>query len=138
MWPRTKSDRTTPVTANDDLLADRRIQESCGRGHSSDSPPLSSKAESDGQQSDELLDGGGGLLESGGLFRGELELDDPLDAPGAEHDWHAHEDAVDPVLALEVRGARQDLLAVVENRLGHLDGGRGRGVIGRARLQEVH
>jgi hypothetical protein len=70
-----------------------------------------------------FLHGRGALFEGGIFFGGELDLDDLLDAAGAELARHADEHAVDPVLALEEGGAGQDLLLVLEDGLDHLRGG---------------
>ena len=51
----------------------------------------------------------------------ELDLDDPLDAAGAEHARHADVEIVDAVLAGEMRGAGQDALLVLQEALGHRD-----------------
>jgi hypothetical protein len=58
----------------------------------------------------------------------ELDLDDPLDAAGADHDGHADIEVVDAVLAGEVRGAGQHALLVLEEALGHRDRAGRRGV----------
>ena len=50
---------------------------------------------------------------------------------------HADEQVVDPVLALQVDRARQDLLLVLEDRLDHLDGRRRRRVVGAAGLEQL-
>src|SRR5437868_4730243 len=79
----------------------------------------------------------GGLLERAALGRVQLDLDDPLDAAGAEHDRHSDEQVLDAVLALEVCRAGQDPLAVEQDRVEHLHHpGRG-GVEGRAGLEQV-
>ena len=56
--------------------------------------------------------------------------------PGAELHRDADEEALVAVLAFEERGAGQHLLLVLENGLGHLDGGGGGGVVGAAGLEE--
>ena len=70
------------------------------------------------------------LLERLALVVGELELDDLLDPAGAELHRHADVEAVDPVLALEQRRARQDALLVEEDRVDHLRDRRARRVPG--------
>ena len=50
----------------------------------------------------------------------EVELDDLLDAACAELHRHADVEAVDAVLALEIRGAGQDPLLVEHDRVDHL------------------
>ena len=67
---------------------------------------------------------------------GQLELDDLLDAAGAELDRHAHVEAVDPVLALEVGGAGQDALLVEHDRVDHLRR-RGAGRVPGGRAEQV-
>ena len=56
----------------------------------------------------------------------------------AELDRHAHEEAVDAVLALEEDGAGQDLLRVVQDRVDHLGDRRGRRVVRAAGLEQRH
>ena len=48
---------------------------------------------------------------------------DPLDAAGADHRGHADVHALEAVGAVDVGGAGQDALLVLEVGLGHLDGG---------------
>ena len=45
----------------------------------------------------------------------QLDLDDPLDAAGADHHRHADIEVVDAILAGQVRGAGQDALLVLED-----------------------
>ena len=66
----------------------------------------------------------------------EVELDDLLDAARAELDRDAHVEAVDPVLALEVRGAREHALLVEHDRVDHLRRRGARRVPGR-RAEQV-
>src|SRR3954465_8288854 len=49
------------------------------------------------------------LLQCGALLIGQLDLDDLLDAVAAELDRHAHVKIVEPVFALQVCGAGEDL-----------------------------
>src|SRR3990170_509969 len=51
---------------------------------------------------DQLADGVGGLVEGRLLFRGQLDLEDPLDPLPAELDGHANVQALHAVLPLEV------------------------------------
>ena len=51
---------------------------------------------------------------------------------------HAEEQALHAVLALEPRGARQDALLVVHDRLGHLHRAGRRRVVRRAGLEVLH
>ena len=71
------------------------------------------------------------------LLLAEVELDDLLDAAGAELDRHAHVETVDAVLALEQRRAREHALLVEDDRVDHLRRGCARRVPGR-RAEQVH
>src|SRR4051794_26421865 len=62
------------------------------------------------------------------LLGREVELDDLLDPARAELARHAHVEAVDPVLALEIRRAGQDAPLVEHDRVDHLRSGRARRV----------
>src|SRR5918992_3284206 len=84
----------------------------------------------------EFLDRACGFLECRILFRRQLDLDDLLDAAGAQLDRHADEEIVDPVLPFEEHGAGDDLLLVLEDDLDHLGGG-GAGCVPRARANEL-
>src|SRR2546421_3098908 len=92
--------------------------------------PLSPRSKNSlrGQDADDLAHGVGRSLQRRTLVVGEVELDDLLDTAGAELDRHAHVQAVDPVLALEVRRAREDAFLVEHDRVAHLSGGRARRV----------
>ena len=57
--------------------------------------------------------------------------------PRADHDRHADIHVLDAVLAVEVGGAGQHALLVLEVALGHGDGRGGRRIEGRAGLQQV-
>src|SRR5208283_4886386 len=59
------------------------------------------------------------LVQSGFLFRRQLDFDDLLDSLRAELHRHSNVEAVDAVLALQVRSARQDLFLVLEDRFDH-------------------
>jgi hypothetical protein len=83
----------------------------------------------------ELADGFGALLQSGVFFGSELDLDDLLEAGRAQLAGDADVVALDAVLALEVDGAGDNLLLVLEDRFDHLDGGGGGGVVGAAGLE---
>ena len=67
----------------------------------------------------------------------ELDLDDALDAAGADHRRHADIGVLDAVFAVEMRGAGQHALLVLEIGFGHRDRRSRRGVIGRAGLQQA-
>src|SRR5664279_5942498 len=62
----------------------------------------------------QLLHRVGALLQGGLLFWRQLDLDDLLNAVGAQLAGHANEQAVDTVLAFEIGRARHDLLLVLE------------------------
>src|ERR1035441_5292788 len=80
----------------------------------------------------------GALLQGGLLFRGQLDLDDLLDAVRAPLARYADEQPVDTVFAFEIGGARHDLLLVLEDGLNHLrDRGRRR-VVSAAGLEMLH
>src|SRR5574341_159510 len=84
----------------------------------------------------ELAHGGGRLLERRLLVRRERDLDDLLDARAAELHRHADVEPLHPVLAVQVRRARQDLLLVLEDRLEHLDRRGGRRIVRAPALEE--
>src|SRR5215207_6452738 len=67
----------------------------------------------------------------------EVDLDDLLHAVGADHHGNADVHALDAVLAVEEGGAGQHAALVLEVALGHLDGGGGRRIERRTRLQQV-
>src|SRR5690606_7879385 len=67
----------------------------------------------------------------------QIDFDDPLDAAGTQYDRYARVDVALTVFAVEVRDSGQDAPLVLQNRLGHLDDGKARGVVGAARLQQV-
>src|SRR5215468_1266115 len=69
------------------------------------------------------------------LFGGEFDLDDLFQALGSELARHADEEVLDPIFALKVDGARQDLLLVLENGLHHFRGRGRRRVVGAAGLE---
>src|SRR2546426_12834183 len=79
-----------------------------------------------------------GLLEGRLLVRGELDLDHLLDARATELHRNADVEPSDSVLPVEIGGAGQDLLLVLDNRLHHLNGRRRRGVVRAAALQQPH
>src|ERR1035438_9653658 len=56
---------------------------------------------------DQLLHRVGALLQGGLLFRGQLDLDDLLDAVRAQLARYADEQPVDTVFAFEIGGARR-------------------------------
>src|SRR3954464_5193919 len=62
----------------------------------------------------------GALLQRRLLLAGQFDLDDLLQAASAKLAGNADEQAVDAVLALQVCGARQDLLLILEDGFHHL------------------
>src|SRR5690349_4637773 len=76
---------------------------------------------------DHLAHRRGRLVEHRLLLGGQLDRHDLLDAASADHDRHAQVEILVAVLAIEVRGARQQALLVLEVRGRHRDrGGRRR------------
>ena len=67
----------------------------------------------------------------------EVELDHPLDALGADHHRHAGIEPLHVVLAVQIGGAGQHPLLVLEIGFGHLQGSSRRRVKGRAGLQQA-
>src|SRR5215469_14964615 len=82
-----------------------------------------------------LFDGVSGFVEGRLLFGRELDLDDLLEALGAELARNADVEAVDTVLALEVGGAGENLFLVLEDSFDHLNRGRRGSVVGGAGLE---
>ena len=66
-----------------------------------------------------------------------LDLEDALDAAVADHHRHADIHALHVVFAVEIGGAGQHALLVLEVALGHGDGRGGRRIEGRAGLEQV-
>src|SRR5262245_46687334 len=85
----------------------------------------------------QLAHGRRGPVQSGRLLGRQCDLDDLLDSPAPELDRHPDEQPADPVLALQVGRAGQDLLLVAQDRLHYLGDRRARGVEGAPRLQQV-
>ena len=75
-------------------------------------------------------------VERGLLVGGQLDLEDPLHAARAEDDRDADEQAVGAELALEQDGARQDALAIEQDRHRPSRRSSGRGVERRAGLEQ--
>src|SRR6185369_12081150 len=76
------------------------------------------------------------LVQGGALGVGELDVPDLLDPLGSELGGHAHVQALDAELALQVAAAGQDLVLVLQYRVHHLRGGGGWRVIRGSRLEE--
>src|SRR5919201_5858537 len=94
-------------------------------------------AASAAEDADDLAHGAGGVLQLLELVLCELELDDLLDPAAAELHRHADVEAVDPVLTLEVRRARQHPLLVEHDGVHHLCSCRARRVP-RGRAEQLH
>src|SRR5262249_47763985 len=77
------------------------------------------------------------LHEGVAFSRAKVELDDALDALGADHHRYASIETLHVVFAVEVGGARQPALVVFEIGIGHFQRGGGRCVIGRGGLQQA-
>src|SRR5581483_9638767 len=95
------------------------------------------RSRSDAQLVRELLDRRRRALERRRLLGGQRDLQDLLDPAPPELHRHPHEEPLDPVLALQVRRARQDLPLVLQDGLDHLDDRRGRGVVRAPGPEEV-
>src|SRR5690348_13361998 len=78
------------------------------------------------------------LRERRTLIRGQLDLVDLLEPLAAELARYAEEEILQPVLAREPRGARENAMLVERDALAHLHRRGGRRVVGRARLQVLH
>src|SRR5262249_35147296 len=87
------------------------------------------------QDLDDVAHGRSGLLEHPLLVGGQLELDDLRGAAGADLHRHAHVEAVDAVLAGQVRSAGKDALLVEHDRVDHLRRCSARRVPGRGAEQ---
>src|SRR5690349_8193232 len=129
MCPTTKPNRMTPVTAmtiffaiveaadvdgpvmpSEGSAADRGIRNEMRS--TSASCRLIARREHLRGRLDQLLRVVGRPGERPLLVVGEADLDDLLDAAATDADRHADVETAEPVLALEVRGARQDLLPI--------------------------
>src|SRR5215469_17605294 len=86
----------------------------------------------------ELADGGRRLVEGRLLLAAQLDLDDLLDAGTSQLHGHADVETFGPVLPVEIRGAREDLLLVLQDGLDHLHRGGGGSVVRAAALEEAH
>src|SRR3954451_21796202 len=73
-----------------------------------------------GENADDLAHGLGRCAQRLLLLVAEVELDDLFDPAGAELHGDAHIEAVDAVLALEIRGAREHAALVQHDRVDHL------------------
>src|ERR1700734_3438057 len=82
---------------------------------------------------------GGGRFVQRSFFVGlELDLDNLLDAFGAEFYRDTDKQAANSVLAFEVRSARQDFFLVLQDRIHHFEHSGGRRIISRACFQQVY
>src|SRR3954454_2395544 len=86
----------------------------------------------------QALHGLGGFLEHATLGAIEMNLHDALDALGSDHRRHADIEVLDSVFAVQVRGAGQDALLVLEIALRHRDRGRRGRIKRRAALEQVY
>jgi len=75
---------------------------------------------------DEFLDVVDADLERGLFVRRQRNFQDLFDATRPQHGWHADEVSADAILLVAVGRDRQDAFLVLDDRLGHLNGG-GRG-----------
>src|SRR6187401_702206 len=83
------------------------------------SAPMRRCTAASAQLGDELPDSRRRGVEGDLLLRRQLDLEDALHPAGAEHDRDTDEQALRPELALEQDGARQDALAIEQDRLDH-------------------
>src|SRR6185437_3986817 len=79
----------------------------------------------------------GGFLKGVAFRATKIDLDDALDALGADHHRHADVQILDSVFAIEPGGARQHALLVAQIAFRHGNSRRRRGIEGRAGLQEI-
>src|SRR5690606_34930194 len=86
---------------------------------------------------DEFFDGVHALLEIGLLLLGQLQLDNPLDAVGAQYDGNAHIVTAHAVFTITVRSARNETLLVANHGFDHLGARSRRSIVGAAGLQQV-
>src|SRR3954469_17381095 len=86
---------------------------------------------------DQALHRGNRLVEIGPLSAGQLQLDDALDALGADHHRHTDIKTLHAVFAVEPGRARQHALLVAQIALGHRDRRRGRRIERRAGLEQI-
>src|SRR5260221_3745645 len=86
---------------------------------------------------EQFLNRGRRLVERCLLVRRQGDVDDLFDAVAAELYRHADVEVLQPVFALQVRGAGEDLALVLQDGFDHLYGGCPRRVPGRG-LEEVH
>src|SRR4051794_19495267 len=84
-------------------------------------PAQASRSELDADHVDELFHRPGRFLERRVFVRRQLDLDDLLEPTRTQLAWHADEQVLRAVLALQVDRAWQDLLLVEEDRFDHLD-----------------
>src|SRR6185436_12560783 len=87
---------------------------------------------------DQPLNGAYRLVEGFAVLAGQLDLDDALDALRADDDGNADIHVLHAVFAVEIGGAGQHALLVLQIALGHRHGGSGRRVERGTGLQQVH
>ena len=102
LFPVAKGPRSFARACTSGLIVRRRITGQLA-GADSDRWGPGGPCEIDGSTElvDELLDGRGRCVEGGLLLGGQLDLEDPLHAAGAEDDRHTDEQIVRAELALE-------------------------------------
>src|SRR5206468_9658637 len=86
---------------------------------------------------DQTLNGPNRLVESFAVLAGQLDLDDTLDTLRADDDGHADIHVLHAVFAVEIGGAGQHALLVLQVAFRHRDRGRCRRVEGGTGLQEI-
>src|SRR5215470_640354 len=86
---------------------------------------------------DQALYRGGRFFEHGTFAAVELDLDNPLNAFGADHNRNADVEIPDAVLAVQPGGAGQYALLVEEVTFSHRDSGGRRGVKGRPCFEKI-
>src|ERR1700731_3000243 len=85
---------------------------------------------------DQFAHGADRFVEGSLLVPVEGDLDDALDAAGADHDGDADEEILDPILPVEPRRPGHHAFLVAQIGLGHLDRRTGRRIEGRAGFQQ--
>src|SRR4051794_7550865 len=90
-----------------------------------------------GEGGDELPHRVHGPVERDPLVGRQLDLEHPLEPAAAEHDGYPDEQPVDAELALQERGAGQHALSIAQDRVDHLERGRGRRIERGAGLEQA-
>src|ERR1700692_3419211 len=92
----------------------------------------------DAEYGDEFANRSRRFIQRGFFLRSKFDLDDLLDASRPKFYRNTDIKSLNAVFALEVGGAGQDLLLVLQNRFDHLDDRGGRRVIRGAGLEQVY